>query len=233
MPKKFRSRWPFTKKDMNINTQEHPLPLSNITSSCRWCLSIHDTPLYKFVEALCENNLQALVISGTPSEKDLSEAWENISAGYAEAIGNSEQVLYLSLLKETTRTAWTLDQIEMLIDTLKKHYAKPFATMLCRLLRVRLEFDPANPDEYDKNLKGCWNRSRGLFIDLKLKKVQLDALVKKLAAQGELPTREYFVNALIALSDHAGFHLTDLIMTSEFITRLNRFTKFVDQKNKK
>jgi hypothetical protein len=233
MPGKFRNRLPFTKKATTSNISEPPLPSSNSIPLSKWCHSIHDTPLYKFIEVLCDNNLHALVISGEVSEEELVESWEKILQEYTELIGNTDQVIFLSLLKETNRLEWTLNQIETLIEVLKKSYAAPFAKMLCKLLRVRFVFDPSDPEQYDKLLENCYRRSRGLYIDLKLKRIELDAHIKKLSASGELPTREYFINALITLSDHSKSHLTDQMMISEFCLRLKRYAQYVKQLNQK
>jgi hypothetical protein len=199
----------------------------------KWCTSIHDTPLYKFIEALCDNNLFALVIAGAPQSYQLNDAWENILTEYSEAIGSTEHKLYLSLLKEITISQGTLFQIERVIELMYGFHTKQFAELLNKLLRVRFDFDPSKPKEYDALLSRCYNRSRSLVVDIKLKQIQLEVMEGKMMKDGVAPTRLYFDNSLITLSDYAGFHLTNQIMTSEFCTRLKRYAQYIENKNKK
>jgi hypothetical protein len=185
------------------------------------------------VEVLCDQNLQALVLEGQPTGKQLMKSWETIITEYTEALGSSEHKYYIQILREVSRLKITLYQIDELVRVLRGTYAKQFADMLNKLLMTKFEFDPTK-DDYDKNLDRCLRRSGGIKLSLHLKQIQLEQAEKKLGAKGNSkPDRLYFDNALITLSDHAGFHLTDQIYTSEFCTRLNRYTKFIDSQKSK
>lgn len=231
MQKKSQRRWPFTKKDTNTVSQGQTSPSSSTIILSEWCQTIYDTPLYKFVEAFVDGNLSALVKQGNPLKEDLETAWQNILAEYSEAVGPTEHKLYLQLLKQTSSIKITLQQVDELIKTLRNYYAKPFADMLNKLVGSSYVFDPSR-DDYDKNLDRCKMRSKGFLIELNLKEAQLKSLESKLGANNQKPDRLYFEHALISLSDHAHFHLSDQIMTSEFCTRLNRFTKYIDSQPK-
>lgn len=232
MQKKFKSRWPFTKKGTSTDMQKQEQPLKPATLSYKLCRSIHDTPLYKFIEALCDGNIHALTLEGNPPEAELQASWSAIMNEYTEVLGSVEQKYYLSLLKEATRLEMTLTQIHSLIEVLRNFWAKPLADQLNKISQTNFPFDPNNPEQYDKDLTRCYNRSRGVLLALQLKKDQLEKAAAKLKGD-QKPDRLYFENALITLSDHAHLHLTDRIMTSEFCTRLNRYTKFIESQPKK
>lgn len=233
MPKKLKSLLPFTKKASSTDTSSPNKP-SDVSESSTWCRSIYDTPLYKFIEVICDGNKSALIISGFPAAEQLDDAWNDIAREYAEKLGSTEHKLFLSLIKDITELKTTLYQIEMLVETLRKTYALPFAKMLNRISRTNYPFNPEDSEKYDKSLNSCLMRSKGLMLTLKLKEIQLDSLQAKFEKkEGAGPDRGYFENALITLSDHAHFHLNDRIMTSEFCLRLKNYTDHIESQKRK
>jgi hypothetical protein len=201
-------------------------------SSYRLCLSIRDTELHRFVAVMCDSNIHALIREGSPPEAELLSTWENIITEYSEALGSTEQKIYISTLKDASRTRWTLDQITRLIEVMKSYYAPALGSQLNALLYTSFTFDPEGDREgYEKMLKRCYSMSKGLKLDLDLKEKQLEDMEGNM--KGTTPTRDYFETALITLSDHAGYGLNNRMMTSEFCQRLNRYTKYCEQQKNK
>jgi hypothetical protein len=182
-----------------------------------------------------DGSLNAIIIEGESTPEDLTHAWGEIMEQYSEAVGTVEHRYHLQLLKEVCMIEWRYNTIHLLILELRNTYVQQFAALLNKLLLTSFIFDVKDAEAYDKMLDRCHNRSKGIKMDLDLKTMKLTQLQAKLGAKGVVskPTRAYFDNTLISLSDHAGFHLTTQITTSEFCIRLKRLIEFIDSQKHK
>lgn len=198
----------------------------------KWYLHITELPLNRFIDVLVDGNYAALVITGYPRQEELLLAWAGIQSEYADAIGDHEHRMYVSLFKEVSTLAITLQQIEYLVEIMAQIYQPEFGNMLNKLLVTTFKFDPADPEKYQATLKRCLMRSKGIKIDLELKQGQLKALEKKNDESGEKPSREYFQSILITLSDHAQYQIPDSITVYELCTRIKRYTQYCEQVKK-
>jgi hypothetical protein len=179
-----------------------------------------------------DGNYNALVIAGHPTEHELLIAWSNIQQEDADAAGDHEHRLYITLFKEVTLLKVTLQTIHYLIEILQEVYYEPFTVQLNGLLRTSLKFDHTDKQKYQETLRRCFNRSKGLKIDLELKLIQFKAIEKKNQEAGKKPTREYFQSILITLSDHAKYPVQDNVSVYEFRDRIRRFNKYCEQVEK-
>jgi hypothetical protein len=193
---------------------------------------ITELPLRNFIDCSVNDNYHALVISGHPTEQELLFAWSNIQQEYADAMGNHEHRLYITLFKEVTILKITLQTIHCLIEILQEVYYEPYAAELNKLLRTDFKFDHTDQNKYNETLRRCFNRSKGLKIDLELKLIQYKAIEKKNQETGKKPTREYYQSILITLSDYAKYQLQDSITVYEFCDRLRRFNNYCEQVEK-
>jgi hypothetical protein len=208
------------------------MPVDMDHPSGKWYQHITDLPLRNFIECSIGENYQALVIFGSPSEYDLLLAWSNIQQEYADAMGDNEHRLYITLFKEVTLLKVTLQTIHYLIEILQEVYYEPYTLELNKLLHTNFKFDPSDKQKYHETLKRCYNRSKGIKIDLELKLVQFKAIEKKNQETGKKPTKEYYQSILITLSDHAKFPVQDSITVYEFCDRVRRLNKYCEQVDK-
>jgi hypothetical protein len=193
----------------------------------KWYQSISTLPLNRFIDVVVDGNIYALVIEGTPDVHHLHTAWADIQGEHADLIGDSESKLYLTLSKEIALLKITLTQIHGMIESLSNIFYQPHLDNLNLLLRTRYTLNPDKQEEYFKTLNSAVMRSKGIKIDLDLKLLQFKAIEEKNKSTGTKYTREYFHSVLIALSNHAKFHLTaDMITVYEFDTRLNDLVKY-------
>jgi hypothetical protein len=197
-----------------------------------WYLHITDLPLRNFIEVSVGGNYHALVISGNPSEHDLLLAWSNIQQEYADVMGDHEHRMYITLFKEVTLLKVTLQTIHYLIEILQEVYYEPYTVELNKLLRTSFKFDHADKLKYHETLRRCYNRSKGIKIDLELKLSQFKAIEKKNQESGKKPTKEYYQSILITLSDHAKYPVQDSITVFEFCNRIARYNKYCEQVEK-
>jgi len=190
---------------------------------------ISELPLHRFIECLVDGNLKALVIEGSPENKDLQQAWEGIQIEYLDAIKDDEYRLLLNMRKDLHVYEISLVQMEFLIDVLRDYYVKEFVDELNLLLGSKLSFDVTDNGAYERDLKAAWNRSRGTKIAMDIKQRALESLEKNQSSkQTQKPTREYFQNMLIVLSDHVKYQIPETITTWEFCNRIRRLRQYYD-----
>jgi hypothetical protein len=213
-------------KDMNSSTASQALQSKENTTSLNLYRSITQLPLSRFIDVVVDGNLYALVISGKPTEQDLTEAWDEIRMQYAEAMKDGEYRLLTSIINEYHRISITYEQVLKFIEILKDRYVPQFAKRLNRYLSTSYKFDVRFPDDYDNDLKRARNNTAGIMLDLKMKQAAYDQAVKKQsAATGDKATREYFISILTTLGNHVGFRITSDISTYEFCDRISRLNK--------
>jgi hypothetical protein len=215
---------------MIISTPMQEQPLQTGGTSYAFYQHIVDLPLNKFIEASTSGNLSALIISGTPPEEDLYNAWGTIMEEYSLAIGDHETRLRFNLYTEINKLQLKINQIALIVSILKNYYVPIFVTELNNLLVTTMVFDINKPDEYDKKLQLALNRSKGYKIQLDLKIDHYEALSKS-EGSGAV-TKEYFQSVLITISNHAKYLIPDTITVFEFCERIKRFNREAEQKNK-
>lgn len=226
---KITNRWPFTKKKANTNVSTPSRHMQTTTPSAQWYRHITELPLSRFIDVVVDDYYAALIITGNPAPEELLLAWAGIQSEYADAIGDHEHRMYVSLFKEVSILAINLQTIEYLVEILEQVYQPELCNMLNKMLLTTFKFDPADPEKYKATLKRCLMRSKGIKIDLELKQGQLKAMEKKNDAESPKPSREYFQSILITLSDHAQYAIQDSITVFEFCSRIKRYTQYCEQ----
>ncbi len=217
----------YTKKDLSGDTQPLTTQLQEDIPSTKLYQHINELPLSRFIECLVDNNLKALIISGVPHEDALNEAWANIYEQYVEAIGDNENKMYLLLYKEITKTAIDISLIDKLIEVLQTYRVKNFEDMLNGALKTNFKFDASKPEEYEKLLKRCQNRSKSININHNLKKLQLEAMQKKAEGKSQKPTKEHFSSVLNVLSKHNAYRVNAADITVyEYIDLIQLMNQF-------
>lgn len=233
MWKKKNKRSPSTGKDTNSGTALPMSPLNKDTLLPKYYLSINQLPLSRFIDIVVDNNFYALVISGKPTDEQLFQAWDIIRMEYADAIKDHETRLLVSMEKELNRLKITHQQILQAIQVLRDYYTPEFKDILNDLLKTSFKLDVRFKEDYDKDLKRAYNRSKGLLIEINLKQLAYDGMLTKYQGENKKPTREYFQGILITLSDFVQYQLQDSITVFEFCDRIRRLNQFNEQQKLK
>ena len=233
MQLRITSRWPFIRKENLISTAKQQQPLPTITPSGKWYQNITELPLSRFIDVTVDNNIYALVISGHPSLDDLYSAWGNIESQYADAMGDSEHKLYLSLFKEIHTLTATYRVIHEIVNVLREVPHEGLKAELNSLVGTSFKFDFADPEKYHAELTRCLKRSKGLKIQIDLKMASFAAIEERFKGKGSKPNREYFFSILITLTDHAKIRIDDSITVYEFCERVTRLNDYAKQTQKK
>lgn len=185
--------------------------------------SIYKCPLPVFIECAADGNLQGLVISGEASEADIKECWNDIVHQFVDTIGAIGNQRRKQMIKQLVKARTSLFLINESVKILDRYYVKYFADKLNYLLTVRYKWDPVNKEEYDKDLKSCLTRSKQYKMEAALLEMQLDAMDKSEKKEEFSLSRKFFDDALISLSDSAGYALNEENLSAyQFAERIRR-----------
>ncbi len=196
--------------------------------------TIHKLPLSRFIDALCDNDLTGLLITGNATEEELQIIWADIMDQFIEASAGTKQLHYIKICAQITRLELKYNMIMLLINSLRQYYVERFADRLNNLLETSFKFNISDITAYDKILERCFNRAKALMITIDLKTAEVLAMREQTIKNEVNPKREHFSKALIALSDHAGRELfEDQITVYVYCERLNRYNKYIDHQKAK
>lgn len=232
MLKRKKKQLPSTEKGSNSDTASTIKQSPTECSSLKLFRSIDDLPLSRFIDLVVDDNLFALVISGTPTERDLLTAFDQVQREYAEVMKDGEFDLLNKTMREINRLNLLYEQILELVGVLRRYYNEKLARLLTKYLGYNLNLNPKLTEDYDKALDRAINRSKSILIDIKLKSSQLEAMQEKQQTETTKPTRRHFQGVLIALSNHVGFSITDNITVFEYCNRVHQLNKYLDQLNR-
>lgn len=218
MKKIFRSR--YVKKDSTTLSVKQERQFKMDSSLPKYYQHITELPLKNFIDFVVNDNVYALIISGNPDVIDLQLQWHEISQEYAEAIGDSEQKMYAILLRDYTIASANFELVRNGIKILKLIHHPSICETINKVVGVSLKW---SVETYDNDIKSAYRRSKAFKVKADLLKVSLESMNSK---DRIAPTKEYFQKILIALSDKAGFYISDSITTFEFCERIKQFNEY-------
>lgn len=181
------------------------------------------------MDVICDDKLEALIISGNPDRDELMLTWINICEQYTDALKDQDTVAHMKLNYELIMDKAKYFCIIELIATLQKYYADWLKKQLNELMRTNFKFDYTNKEEYDHEIKRAYNRSKGFLIDITLKEQKLAILEKKKEeAVNKKPTREYFEGALLTIRNHFKIQFGKEESTWAFCEQLRRMNQEIE-----
>lgn len=225
--------WLFTRtslKKLFVSRQQKPANSVSRASLYRRC---SDTPMRVFLLCLCDEQFEALVIDGKPTQDELMEAWVLLLSEYQELRGDSvDSVEQIRLAKEIHKLRSHLQLVEYCLQFLAVGYSESIAGSLREL---GYTFKPAEPipSLYIDQLNKVANKT-------KLKYVQLQQMVKQLAeelkkGQSEKATRDQFESTLIHIEEmQKTTYDLDTITVSKYVMLEKKLQKQIElYENKK
>jgi hypothetical protein len=182
----------------------------------------------RFLDVLCDEKLEALIISGNASNQQLTEAWMLVLAEYYELRGDTiDTVDEWSLSRDILRLQSHLQLLDTCVQFLANKYSDSIAESVRRL---GYSFRPTSfePLDYIGLLNQVVNKS-------KLKYIQLQQFIKqletKMAEAGkEKPKREYFEKMVIEIEEmqRANYDLDELTV-SKYVLLEKKYWQKVEQ----
>lgn len=255
MPGKRQNQWLMKKAKRSLLSKK--VPSSDSTQSqnslpavmpLSLYQSIVELPLSKFIDVVVDNELEALIISGHPTELQLSMAWKNILDEYTSAIGTSEYKTLFNLYKELQTLKINYDLLHLVIDSMRtlayymsmneyhvdQEYIdthKQYAANVNAILKTNIQFNYRDTVSHEEALKKCKRRSASIKISIDLKQMAYDAMQSKSKDESKMD-RQYFDSLLITISDHAKYEITEAITVSKFCERIRRYNTYCESLKK-
>lgn len=177
----------------------------SVYSKCAEC------PVYAYRDAVCNDNLQALIRSGTPSEEELVAARATLVTEFAELTGN----LHLKMANMALLRTLSLRLQIMALSAAIIASDRPHAIELFR--RSGWGHLPT-----EQQLKRAEARIKELSVRLDKENA---ARTKRQQAHPDSLTEADFNMQLVMVSKWAGFHLSDRIMLAELAGYLKAYSE--------
>lgn len=190
--------------------------------------NISELPLYLFIDAVVDDRIHALVISGHPTEKELSEAWTDILLQYNEAMADNEAKLFFSLHKQILQREIDLKMIDLALIALKDEYIPRLVDFLNRLFSSTLVMDWEDKYDYEHKLQVFRNLKASVIMARDMKRIQYEAIEEKRSNASQKPDRNYFQTYLLNLSDFVKYEIDEQISVFTFCERVKRYNKYLD-----
>lgn len=198
------------------------LPPSNIYRSCS------KLPMPAFLDALCDDNLNSLIIEGKANKDQLTQAWLLILAEYYELRGDgvdgNEQ---WALSRDIQKLNNHLHILDICVQFLLERYS---ASVADSVRRLGYSFRPASldPVDYIAELNAVVQKSKTKFIQLQQLIKQLEAKMQE--AGNEKPKRDSFEQAIIYFEEMQGAtYNIDEVTVSKYIMLEKKYNQKVEQ----
>jgi len=233
--------WRYSKKGQSSKSLKPTLELKPL----KLFQDIHSMPLSRYIDCDCDENLFALVISGTATIEQLNDAWHIIKEQVAEIGGNDTHSLLRSLYKEVSELSLLYNEIISIVDSLRltmaicidRSYDLPqeiFSQQkinhqkLNKYLQSNFKFNIWDIENYVRDLSGAITRSGSIKIKLDLRMMAYEQVKVKVQSSGtnEKRTRQYYDRLLINISDYSKYEITEEVTVSKFFERVKRYTEY-------
>jgi hypothetical protein len=230
--KKIRSIWSFIKPRKVGNILKPAKPPA--CPSGTWYSTL-DLPLDRLFRCLVDSDLLALVISGSPSQNDLYNAWEAIYELFLDAMKDKDGLYKVRLLGRINLLDFRYKSIQLCLDFLRKAHAPSVEATLRNLVRVDGVLNPDDKKDYLMRLQAAQNRAQHILID----KETLDAeyAILKGKGQGNAITHDHCRNLTAQVSFFMKFRINPRdISTGEFASyysMMRETNDLIRQQNKR
>lgn len=179
-----------------ISWRRHkPVKLESPANLYRRC---SETPMPAFLDCLCEEKYESLIISGKASSHQLQEAWVLLLSEYQELKGDTIETIEQVRL---SRDIWKLRSHLQLLDHCTSFLAEQYSESIADSLRkLGYSFKPSSldPSEYIGLLNNIINKSKLKYVQLQQMVKQLSEELKKAVPKA---TREQFEETLIHIEE--------------------------------
>lgn len=184
----------------------------------------------RFLRCLCEKDYKALIISGEPTEQQLTTAWLLIITEYNELkdIDISESK-HWTASRELIRLHNHLYLLQQCIDFLTYRYSPAIAQSFRRLgYRLKVNSENPHPSEYVDQLFIAAEKAKTKYIEIQ----QYDKQLKEFVKETEKTVPEYgaFEKSITLIEEmqHTVYDMSTLTV-SKFIQLENKYRAMVTQ----
>lgn len=193
--------------------------LYSIYSSC------YDCPLKVYIEIVCNNNLDALIISGNPPKEVLEDTYNKIISGYAELSGSSITTRYNILLKEIYSYRAQIVGLTICMRLLCDE-SSPEAVEGLNKLGIRCSL-PTSKKTLNELLQKIDLRIKDRTIRMEKSKKEFESVKEK--SKCSKATHADFIEQLSHVSRWAGFRISTDITLAEYAVYIKQMSECAEQ----
>lgn len=190
----------------------------SIYSSC------YDCPLKVYIEIVCNNNLDALIISGNPPKEVLEDTYNKIISGYAELSGSSMATRYNVLLKDIYSYRSQIIGLTLCLQILP--ITPDAAVGNLSKLGMRCSI-PENNEDMEDLIRKIDSRIKDRSIRMKKAQKEFDS-IQKSNKSGAITPGDFY-DQLAIISRWAGFRISTDITLAEYVVYIKQMSEYVEQ----
>lgn len=192
-------------------------------------------PLDRLIDCIADNNLQALIIEGSPPEQELKQAWDAIYDDFIGKMQDDDGRFTASLVVELNLLRTNINAVETIVKFLEWLFSAGIeidTTDLAGKLQAYLGF-PVKFDQSDKNqctrvLEMVLATAKRWYVDAEGIKMQINSTIAGQDNHAQID-REYFDHILVALSINQKFKVNAReTATGEFIVMVHMLRQRID-----
>lgn len=185
----------------------------------------YECPLRVYIELVCNNNLEALVISGNPTEYVLNDAREKILDEYHSMLGESYASMQNTLLREIYMYRSQIVGMSVCLDLIGLGNSESAIHALNKLgIKCNVSDDEAYLSELIKKVDGKISEKK-----IRLTKAQKGYELIMSKDKGEPLKPSHLIDQLAALSRWLGFRLSIDVTLAEFATYVKQMKEYAQQ----
>jgi hypothetical protein len=163
---------------------------------------IEELRLDQFIDCICDQKLQVLILSGEPSAADLLECWSNLYAQYLDILDDSETLYIIQLQKEVGLLQHKILLAEAIIKVLRFMHVEQLVQDLKELGFPIVNLKQGHSG-YEHALKRIEGRLAPLRLKLQGKEEELTEYYRD-KQEGAI-SRQFFIRQLSRLSKYQGY----------------------------
>lgn len=224
-------QWLFTRRRENGNTGPYNSSNRKVSPSGKWYQDIHNCPLYNFRIALCDENLQALVIEGQVSEDDLKSSWDNMYVAFLDGISGEADMATAAIMRKVDLLQFRISKAISITRYLGYYFDQKMIDLLIKIGAA----DAVFPQEV-KAQEVWWRRLNGRINRWIQEKEQEEKKLLDLVgtrAEGKT-THESFQSYIVQVERYMKFGINDRETTvGRFMAMVADYQRYIAQSQKK
>lgn len=181
-------------------------------------------PLSNYIDLVCNDNLQALVIEGNPPSEILNETKHMLIIEFSELSGNTHTQSVINSIKRMHLLKTQILGFSLCFDLINHGaYDKPaefLKTQNVNIGEIKTEADK------QQILKSIDSRVKSKSIQLKEESARHNKLLED--SKGEKLTAQSFNEQLAVLSKHTGFRLEKNLTLAEYAAYIKQYLEYVN-----
>lgn len=204
------------KGGMKKETRAKELNLSHIVNSASKCT------LQQYIEIVYRDNLKCLIVSGTATETELTQAKIDILQDFSLLTGSTVSSSLLSALNKLSVLKWQVLGLNIMLKSIQNNVIDDEVKKHAERNRITLTDDP------EKNYKAVKRVINSLSGKIQEVTARIDKITSS-SQKGEKSTEKDFMEQIAIVSKFMGFRIDPIVTyLSEFASYLSMYRQHVE-----